>query len=40
MIVISTILKEAKILGADLAWFIEQKMRYNETREELHGKIY
>ena len=27
-------------LGIDLLWFIEQKMRYNELREPMHGKKY
>ena len=27
-------------LGFDLLWFIEQKMRYNELREPMHGKKY
>ena len=26
--------------GFDLLWFIEQKMRYNELREPMHGKKY
>jgi len=30
----------AKYLGIDLDWHIEMKMRYNETRERLHGKSY
>lgn len=30
----------AKHLGVDLLWHIEQKMKYNETRERLHGKAY
>lgn len=40
MIVISTVLKEANNIGIDLLWFIEQKMRYNKTRERIHGKLY
>ena len=27
-------------LGIDLLWFIEQKMRYNELRDPMHGKKY
>ena len=27
-------------LGIDLAWHIEQKMKYNESRPPLHGKKY
>lgn len=27
-------------LGIDLEWHIEQKMKYNATREKLHGKAY
>ena len=30
----------SKHLGVDLLWFIEQKMRYNELREPMHGKKY
>lgn len=30
----------AKHLNIDLLWFIEQKMRYNELRENKHGKMY
>lgn len=30
----------AKHLNIDLDWHIEMKMRYNETRERLHGKSY
>lgn len=30
----------AKHLGIDLLWHIEQKMRYNELRENKHGKMY
>lgn len=26
--------------GIDLAWHIEQKMKYNKTRSKLHGKKY
>ena len=26
--------------GIDIEWFIEQKMRYNELRENKHGKRY
>lgn len=26
--------------GIDLMWFIHEKMKYNETREVLHGKLY
>jgi NTP pyrophosphatase (non-canonical NTP hydrolase) len=26
--------------GIDLEWFIEQKMKYNATREHMHGKAY
>ena len=26
--------------GIDIEWFIEQKMRYNELRENKHGKMY
>ena len=30
----------ARNLDIDLMWFINQKMRYNETREVKHGKRY
>lgn len=30
----------AKHLEIDLFWHIEQKMRYNELREKMHGKKY
>ncbi len=30
----------AKHLDVDLFWHIEQKMRYNELREKMHGKKY
>lgn len=30
----------ARHLDIDLMWFIEQKMRYNELREKMHGKRY
>lgn len=30
----------AKYLSIDLVWHIEQKMKYNELREKMHGKKY
>lgn len=30
----------AKYLSIDLMWHIEQKMKYNELREKMHGKKY
>ena len=30
----------AKHMNIDLLWHIEQKMRYNELRENKHGKMY
>lgn len=27
-------------IGIDLLWHIEQKMKYNELREKMHGKKY
>ena len=30
----------AKHLDVDLLWHIEQKMKYNELREKMHGKKY
>lgn len=26
--------------GIDILWFVEMKMRYNETRERMHGRRY
>jgi hypothetical protein len=30
----------AKYLDIGLLWHIEQKMKYNELREKMHGKKY
>ena len=30
----------AKYLSIDLVWHIEQKMKYNQLREKMHGKKY
>ena len=30
----------AKKMGIELMWFVNEKMKYNETREALHGKSY
>ena len=30
----------ADILGIDLLWHIDQKMKYNELRPAMHGKKY
>lgn len=30
----------AELYGIDLLWHIEEKMKYNETRDLLHGKLY
>jgi hypothetical protein len=30
----------AKKMGIELMWFVREKMKYNETRELLHGKSY
>ena len=38
--VITQVFALADILGVDLLWHIEQKMRYNELRENKHGKKY
>lgn len=27
-------------IGVDILWFVEMKMRYNETRERMHGRRY
>lgn len=37
---ITTIFGLAKHLEIDLLWHIEQKMKYNELREKMHGKKY
>lgn len=37
---ITAIFGLAKHLGVDLLWHIEQKMKYNELREKMHGKKY
>lgn len=34
------VFKWADILGVDLWFFIEEKMKYNETRPERHGRKY
>ena len=28
------------LYGIDILWFVEMKMRYNETRERMHGRKY
>ena len=38
--VITQVFALADILGVDLLWHINQKMRYNELRENKHGKMY
>lgn len=38
--IICNILGLAKFLNIDLFWHIEQKMKYNELREKMHGKKY
>ena len=38
--VLSYIIALSKHLDIDLLWHIEKKMKYNETREPLHGKKY
>ncbi|MCQ1546126.1 hypothetical protein NN761_11145 [Bacteroides clarus] len=38
--VITQVFALADILGVDLLWHINQKMRYNELRENKHGKRY
>nr|DAN89879.1 MAG TPA: NTP-PPase-like protein [Caudoviricetes sp.] len=37
---IRQIFEFANFSDIDLAWHIEQKMRYNELREKMHGKKY
>nr|DAV63586.1 MAG TPA: NTP-PPase-like protein [Caudoviricetes sp.] len=38
--VITQVFALADILGVDLLWHINQKIRYNELRENKHGKKY
>lgn len=38
--VISYILSLAESMDIDILWFIEQKMKYNERREKMHGAKY
>lgn len=38
--VITQVFALADILGVDLLWHVNQKMRYNELRENKHGKRY
>ena len=38
--VITQVFALANILGVDLLWHINQKMRYNELRPMLNGKRY
>ena len=38
--VLIDIFQVASCYKIDLLWFIEQKMRYNELREPMHGKKY
>lgn len=37
---IRQIFELAEIMDIDLLWHIEQKMKYNELRESMHGKKY
>ena len=34
------VFKYCEGLGIDILWFVEMKMRYNETRERMHGRRY
>jgi hypothetical protein len=38
--VVYSVFAMAELYEIDLIWFIEQKMKYNERREVLHGKAY
>ena len=40
MFFICDVFSLARRLGIDLMWFVMEKMKYNETREKLHGKAY
>ena len=37
---VTSIFGFAKHLNIDLLWHIEQKMKYNQLREKMHGKKY
>jgi len=37
---LASIFALAESRDIDLLWHIEQKMKYNQTRERLHGKLY
>lgn len=38
--VVYSVFAMAELYEIDLIWFIEQKMKYNERREVMHGKAY
>lgn len=38
--ILSSIMRLAKEMNIDLAFHVTEKMKYNEYREELHGKAY
>ena len=38
--VVYSVFAMAELYEIDLIWFIEQKVKYNERREVLHGKAY
>lgn len=37
---IAFLINYCESLGIDILWFVEMKMRYNETRERMHGRRY
>lgn len=37
---IAFLINYCESLGIDILWFVEMKMRYNETRERMHGRKY
>lgn len=37
---IAFLINYCESLGIDILWFVEMKMRYNETREMMHGRKY
>ena len=38
--ILTAVICDAVMMGIDIYWHIEQKMRYNEKRPAMHGKKY
>ena len=38
--VVYSVFAIAELYEIDLIWFVREKMKYNETREQKHGKAY